>query len=158
MKKIFIAYAALLLLVIILAFVKFRGGSFFPDFSGPHATIDNHKFDLMIAKTEKEKMVGLSKRKSMNDNQAMLFPFDKKARYSFWMKDTEFALDMIYISDNTIVDIIKNAPPQAGNNGQLPIYTPKTDANYVLEIKGGFSDKYKFKEGDKVTFENYQKK
>ena len=82
----------------------------------------------------------------------MLFIFDKKGKYSFWMKDTQIPLDIIYINDEKIVHIVKNATPQKGNNTNLPIYTPPADANYVLEVNGGQSDKYKFANGDTVKF------
>jgi uncharacterized membrane protein (UPF0127 family) len=58
---------------------------------------------------------------------------------------------MLFIDGNKITYIVKNAPAQAGNNGQLPIYTPPSEVNYVLELNGGESDKNKFKTGDTVT-------
>lgn len=151
MKKILIAYGALIVLVIVLAFIKFKGGDVFPSFGGKQAVINGHTYTLLIANDDKSRQVGLSGRKSLDKNTGMLFIFDKKGTYSFWMKNTQIPLDIIFIDKDTIVDIVKNAPPQAGNNGKLPIYTPKKEENYVLEINGGQSDKYKFKVGDKVT-------
>lgn len=151
MKKILLAYGALVVVVIILAFAKFNGFNFLSSFSGKSATINNQSFNLLIANDDKSRQIGLSNRKSLDQKQGMLFIFPKKGVYSFWMKNTEIPLDMIYINDGKIVYIVKNAPPQAGNNGQLPIYTPSSDANYVLEINGGLSEKYKFKNGDKVA-------
>jgi uncharacterized membrane protein (UPF0127 family) len=151
MKKIIIAYGALIVLVIVLAFIKFKGGDVFPSFGEKQAVINHHTYTLLIANDDKSRQVGLSERKSLDKNTGMLFIFDKKDTYSFWMKNTQIPLDIIFIDKDTIVDIVKNAPPQAGNTGKLPIYTPKKEENYVLEINGGQSDKYKFKIGDKVT-------
>lgn len=152
MKKVFIAYAALVLLVIFLAVIKFRDSSFFPTFSPATATIASQKFNLEIADDEKERQKGLSKRASLGNDKGMLFVFEKKDKYSFWMKDTKIPLDIIFISDSTIVDMYKNVPPQDGKeNANLPIYTSKAPANYVLEINGGLSDKYGIKIGDKIT-------
>ena len=67
------------------------------------------------------------------------------------MKDTQIPLDIIFVNDDKIVYIAKNAPPQTGNKNQLPIYTPPSEVNKVLEINGGESDKNKFKTGDTVT-------
>lgn len=151
MKKIFIAYGVLILIVVILAFVKFKGLNFLPNLGGKTASIDGHTYNLLIANDDKSRQIGLSNRKSLDKNSGMLFIFPKKGIYSFWMKDTQIPLDMIFINDNKIVYIVKNAPPQAGKKGQLPIYTPSAQANYVLEINGGDSEKNKFKNGDTVT-------
>lgn len=152
MKKILIAYGALVLIVVALAVAKFNGFNFLPNINSSSAEIRGHKYSLMIAKDDKSRQVGLSNRKSLDENSAMLFIFEKKGKYSFWMKDTQIPLDIIYINDEKIVHIVKNAAPQKGNSGNLPIYTPPAEANYVLEINGGQSDKYKFANGDTIKF------
>lgn len=152
MKKILLAYGALIIVVLVLAYAKFNG-NFFPNISSPKATIAKQTFNITLAKTPQEKMKGLSNKKSLSKNDGMLFIFEKKGKYSFWMKDTFIPLDIIYIDNNKIVDIFKNLPPQAGKTGTLPVYTPKNDASYVLEINGGLSEKNKFKVGDIVKFE-----
>jgi uncharacterized membrane protein (UPF0127 family) len=152
MKKILIAYGILVIIVIILAVAKFRGFDFLPKINeGKTAVINNHTYNLLIANDDKSRQIGLSNRKSLDKNTGMLFVFPTKGIYSFWMKNTQIPLDMIFINDDKIVYIVKNAPPQAGKDGNLPIYTPKNEANYVLEVNGGQADKYKFKTGDKVT-------
>lgn len=155
MKKILIAYGALVIVVIILAFAKFNGASFIPNFgtSKSTVTINKQKYNVEIAKDDKSRQVGLSNRKSLDENKGMLFIFDKKSKYSFWMKNTLIPLDMIFINDDKIVYIVKNATPEKEVKGALPIYTTPNEANYVLEINAGQSDKYKFKNGDKVTLD-----
>ena len=151
MKKILIAYGLLVVVVIILAFAKFNGTTFFSGFGkSASAEIASQKFKIEIADDDKERQLGLSKRKSLNQDAGMLFIFPEKKKYSFWMKDTQIPLDIIFINDGKIVHIVKNAPPQAGKQGTLPIYTSPADANQVLEINGGLSDKNKFKNGDTV--------
>ncbi len=151
MKKILVAYGVLIVVVLLLAFLKFGGTNLIPSFGSKTAEINKHTYNLLIANDDKSRQVGLSNRKSLDQNTGMIFIFPKKGIYSFWMKNTQIPLDMIYINDEKIVYIVKNAPPQAGKAGNLPIYTPTNEANFVLEINGGQSDKYKFKTGDKVT-------
>lgn len=151
MKKILLAYGVLVLIVIILAFAKFRGANFLPNFANKTATINSREYKLLIANDDKSRQVGLSNRKTLDANTGMLFIFPQKGIYSFWMKDTLIPLDMIYINDNKIVHIVKNAPPHGGKSGTPPIYTPPVQANYILEVNGGESDKHKFKNGDTVT-------
>lgn len=157
MKKVMLAYGALILVVVILAVVKTKGFGIFPQIGSvkPTIQINEQKFDLLVADNDEKRMKGLSKRKSLDDKQGMLFVFDEKGKYKFWMKDVEFPLDIIYINDDKIVDIIKNAPPQSKieEDSELLIYEPKAEANYILEINGGLSDKNSFKDGDTVTIE-----
>lgn len=150
MRKIFFLYAALVIIVVVLAVIKFQGFNFISAFKTKTVEVSNQTFNVEVADSDAERMKGLSKRKSLSDNSAMLFVFESKNKYSFWMKEVEFPLDIIFISDDTIVEIVKNAPPQKELKGSLPIYTPQKEANYVLEIKGGLSDKYGIKDGDKV--------
>jgi len=154
MKKLVIVYVALIVVVILLFIVRGGGNllSFIPSF-GSRATADvnGHIINLLIAKSENDRVKGLSKRKSLPEDQGMLFIFDKKDRYGFWMKDVLFPLDIIYLDDNRVVHIVKNAPSstQAPN---LIIYRPDEPANHVLELNGGQADKLKIEEGTTVKF------
>ncbi len=151
MKKILIAYGALVVVVIVLAFVKFNGTTFFSNLGNVKtATIGTQQFNIEIARDDKSRQLGLSGRKSLDQNKGMLFVFEKKGIYSFWMKKTLIPLDIIYIDNDKIVFIVKNAKPEKEVKGTLPIYTPSVQADKVLEINGGLSDKYKFKNGDTV--------
>jgi len=108
------------------------------------------KFDIEIADDEYERETGLMYRKSMKDNQAMLFVFDDEAPRYFYMKNTYIPLDIIFIDgNNKIVHIAKDAKPL--DETTLPSKFP---AKYVLEIKGGLSDDLGIKSGMKV----FQKK
>ncbi len=104
--------------------------------------------DLEIAESDYETQTGLMYRHSMEDNQAMLFIFKDDQPRSFYMKNTEFALDIIYInSKKEIVSIQKNAKPY--DKTSLPSNVP---AMYVLEIKGGLSDAWGIENGDTIKW------
>jgi len=106
------------------------------------------QFDIEFARDDYERETGLMYRKTMKDNQAMLFIFqDEQPRY-FWMKNTYMPLDIIYINTGKkIVSIAKNAQPM--DETSLPSRLP---AQYVLEIKAGLSDDYALQKGDKVSW------
>lgn len=112
-------------------------------------TIKNKSFNLLYAKSNKEKEVGLSEKKSLPEDQAMLFTFDTAGLYPFWMRDMKFPIDIIFINNNKIVTIFSAQPPKFTSDA-LPIYKPDEPANMVLEINAGLSDKYGFKKGDDV--------
>lgn len=155
MKKILFLFALLLIIiggfVLVLNYSK-QGNA--PLFKKPATVvINNQSFKVMIASSQKEREIGLSETKSMSDNQGMIFLFDKPDYYSFWMKNMKFPIDIIYISNDTIVTVINNA--QLIKDKENPaIYSSTAPADKVLEIKAGLSEKYKFKNGDKVTYEN----
>ena len=112
--------------------------------------IRNQVFQVDVAVSPEEHVKGLSGRTSMAENKGMLFIFDTKQQYSFWMKEMNFPLDMVWIDDKTIVDISKNVPVEKGY--PLPTYTPQKPVNRVLEINAGLADKYGFQIGDTVNY------
>nr|WP_299343819.1 DUF192 domain-containing protein [Allomuricauda sp.] len=106
------------------------------------------KLDIEIAETDYETQTGLMYRDSMDDNQGMLFIFSDNEMRSFYMKNTEIPLDIIYINEKLeIVSFQKNASPldETGLPSQFP-------AKYVLEINAGLSDKWGIATGDKIDF------
>jgi len=104
--------------------------------------------DLEIAETDYETQTGLMYRHSMEDHQGMLFIFKDEQARNFYMKNTEFTLDIIYLnSKKEIVSIQKNAKPY--DKTSLPSNAP---AMYVLEINGGLSDSWGLELGDTIEW------
>lgn len=154
MKKIIILFV--LLIVIAVGGVIFQNyqKSNIPFLKSPKATINNHSFNLTVAKTLKETQVGLSEKKSLDQNSGMLFVFENPAFYSFWMKDMKFPIDIIFIKDDKIVTIYENVKPPKTTNESLPTYKPDEPADKVLEINADLSKKYDIKKGSTVKIEN----
>jgi uncharacterized membrane protein (UPF0127 family) len=156
MKKILILFVILLIVVggiyVVQGYLKGEKISIFK--TTPTATIAGQIFRLTTAISDQERQIGLSKTKSLSSNQGMIFMFQNPGYYSFWMKNMQFPIDIIYIKTDTIVTIIKNAQAPKSNNEGLTIYTPTQPSDKVLEIQAGLSEKYNFKSGDKITFQN----
>tara|TARA_R110002124_G_scaffold131910_2_gene294428 strand:- start:65443 stop:65937 length:495 start_codon:yes stop_codon:yes gene_type:complete len=106
------------------------------------------RLDVEIADDEYQTQTGLMYRKSMLDSQGMLFVFDDETMRSFYMKNTEFALDIIFInSADEVVSIQKNAKPLD------PTPLPSEGiAKYVLEVNAGLSDRWNLEKGDKLQW------
>lgn len=119
----------------------------------PIAKINNRTFKLYIAKSDRDKQIGLSKYKKIDNTQGMVFSFSKASYYPFWMKEMKFPIDIIFIKDGKIVTIYKNVQIPK-NNSNPPVYNSAVPADTVLEVNAGISDKYSFKEGDRVNFSN----
>lgn len=113
--------------------------------------IDGHTFKVELAQTESEREKGLMNRASLDENAGMLFVFPSAAIYPFWMKDTLIPLDILWIENDTIVDMTTLTATTGVNIAQ---YRPKNKANYVLEINAGLIKKYNFKVGETVSL-NY---
>ena len=102
--------------------------------------------DVEFAKNEMERSLGLMYRSSMDEHQGMWFIFPEEAPRSFYMRNTEISLDIIYLDkDKKVVSIAKNARPY--DETSLPSEKP---AMYVLEINGGLSDKWGIEKGDRM--------
>ncbi|MBW2938665.1 DUF192 domain-containing protein [Aureisphaera sp. CAU 1614] len=104
--------------------------------------------EIEISETEYETQTGLMYRKSMEQNRGMLFIFEREARKSFYMKNTEFPLDIIYVnSDLKVVSIQKNTKPF--DESSIPSQVP---AKYALEVNAGLSDQWGLEVGDIISF------
>ncbi|MDZ7798078.1 MAG: DUF192 domain-containing protein [Patescibacteria group bacterium] len=112
--------------------------------------INNSKFEVEIARSSSEKRKGLSKRDDLKEKRGMIFLNNKEDLYSFWMKDVKFPLDIIWIKDDKIIGLEKNVPIETDKDYKK--YIPPQPVDKILELKGGVSQKYNIKVGDKVNF------
>jgi uncharacterized membrane protein (UPF0127 family) len=102
--------------------------------------------DIEIADSDYERQLGLMNRQSMEEMQGMLFIFPAERYQSFWMVNTLFSLDMIFINSNKeIVTIHKDTTPLSEQS-----YPSSAPALYVLEVNAGFCERHSVKLGDKV--------
>lgn len=143
----------LLLGAIVVVFVTVLLITLFVSKKSTKVTIDNQTFRVMVAKTDKEKQIGLSNKKQIAKDQGMIFIFDNSDLYSFWMKNMEFPIDIVYINGNQVTTVISNAKVP-NSNTNLTIYQPEDKSDKVLEINAGLSNKYNIKKGSTVTIEN----
>ena len=112
------------------------------------------RIDIEVADSPEEVSLGLGYRHSMPQDHGMLFVFDKIENGivpSFWMKNTLFPLDIIWISNDHVVDLTENVPVEPDPANPINFYKPKDLINYVLEVNAGFVAKHGIKVGDEVT-------
>ena len=103
---------------------------------------------IEFAESSYETETGLMYRKSMEDKQGMLFIFSDVAMHFFYMKNTEFSLDIIFVDENLrIASFQENAQPlnEEGLSSQVPV-------KYVLEVNAGLVKKWALQVGDKIEF------
>jgi uncharacterized membrane protein (UPF0127 family) len=123
-----------------------------PMLAGEELTVDGATFNVELATTTLEQARGLSFRTSLGANDGMIFLFGSGGTQTFWMKDMNFALDMIWISGNTVVGFAQNVPAPAPDAQlwQLQIYSSPANTDKVLEVNPGTVAKYNMKVGDTV--------
>ena len=104
-----------------------------------------------LAVTDEERQLGLMHRQEILADQGMLFIFKEEGTYSFWMKNMEFSLDILWLDrGKRIVHIERNVPPC--EREPCPSYPPRLPAMYVLELKAGSVDEHQLKLFDRIDF------
>jgi uncharacterized membrane protein (UPF0127 family) len=102
-----------------------------------------------IARSEPERQRGLMFRQSLADGRGMLFLFERPDRLKFWMKNTYIPLDMLFLdAQRRVIFIEENAEPLTLNPRG-----PEGDAQFVLEVPGGWARKHGIQPGVQARFE-----
>lgn len=108
---------------------------------------ETHKFSVELALTPPQLEYGLMYRDRMPADHGMLFDFGTSRPVMMWMKNTQLALDMLFLDKNGVVTHIQeNAVPysEAIINSNGPVA-------YVIELNGGIVKKLGLAIGDKAT-------
>lgn len=153
MRKAVIIYVALVVLVVFLAAWRLGAFNFLTGGGSAEAVLGGETVSLEVAASEEDRAQGLGGRDSLGENEGMIFVFDEKQEHSFWMYEMNFPIDIIFIDENTIVDIEENVPPpdqEDPNRAQLPTYSPDSPVNYVIEVPAGFVAEHEVQVGDTV--------
>lgn len=95
---------------------------------------DSTQITAEIAETFAQKRQGLSGRRELPEGRGMLFVYEAPGRYSFWMPDMHFPIDIIWLdSGYRIVDITHSLAPESYPD----TVSPMAPAQYVLEVNAG---------------------
>jgi uncharacterized protein len=90
---------------------------------------------------------GLSQRRELAEGRGMLFLMPAVEVQTFCMRGMRFPLDFLWIVAGRVAGLTPNVP--ATFPGEL---SSPAAVNYVLEVPGGFADKYGIKVGDPVKW------
>ncbi len=121
----------------------------------PRVVVETHdgrhiEIVVELAGTPAERERGLMNRVTLGDDAGMLFIFDAMERRAFWMKDTLIPIDMIFVNDEgQVVGIVASAEPL--------ILAPRkvySKSCYVIEVNGGWVERYAVRLGDRVRFKD----
>lgn len=127
---------------------------FSPESSEMH--LGSNQFDITIADTDPERIKGLSGSSELAEDEAMLFVFDYDHKWSIWMKDMNYPIDIVWLNNSKeVVDYVTNVSPDSYPDKK---YAPKVEARYVVEFKSGVVEQAGIKVGDKAVFSEGEKK
>jgi uncharacterized membrane protein (UPF0127 family) len=141
-------------LYLILAGVLFAGALFIVFFATDSQKytsiqINGSIVNAEIATDSQKQKKGLCCRDSLDANSGMLFVYNKPGNYSFWMKDTQIPLDIIWInSSKNIVHIEADVQPESFPE----TFSSEDLAQYVLEVNAGWIGENGISVGDQATF------
>lgn len=103
-----------------------------------------------IVDTDVLRAQGLSGHAPLGDREGMLFIFDTDGRYSFWMKDMLFAIDILWLdAAGKVMHIAK----EVSSDTYPASFTPHSPARYVLEVPAGFADQHDIQIGTTANLE-----
>lgn len=143
MKTWIISFLVIFVILSITLFILTKGGK-------DRQTIiyAGQELEVLVVKSLISKAQGLSNIKQDElGADGMLFVFSDYKVRTFWMKQMEFDLDVIWIKDNRILQIDKNVPAPGDSEEAVRMNSNPQKVNYVLEIPSGNADKYGFIEG-----------
>jgi hypothetical protein len=103
----------------------------------PHATVrlGDGVFTAKVADTPEKREKGLSGTLQLRQDEALLFVYDTDDKWSIWMKDMNYAIDIVWLDkDKKVVYIVKNATPESY---PYETFTSKQDARYIVELPAG---------------------
>lgn len=107
------------------------------------------RFKVEVAAKDNERQRGLMYRDHLDDDEGMIFLFERQQRLSFWMKNTWIPLDMVFIDEDLkVVGIVENAEPLTLSGRGVEAHS-----RFVLELKGGTSSSLGLQAGQSVRFE-----
>lgn len=113
-------------------------------------TIASKQFLLEIADTPEARQSGLSGRTSLCHNCGMLFVFENPGKYSIWMKDMDFPIDVFWIDeDKKVVHIVKDMSPAS----YPQTFEPGSATKYIIEVPSGSDATLGVEKGSSVEFD-----
>ncbi len=87
-----------------------------------------------IADTDLLRSKGLGGKESLSENSGLLFVFEQKGKYGFWMKDMNFPIDILWFNEEgELVDVSEGVSPESFPD----VFYPKEDILYALETNQG---------------------
>lgn len=145
MKKIYLVFGCIFAIVLFFLFFKRENSDLVQiTLKGKDSSVS---YLVEIADTAEKAERGLMGRKSMPQNQGMLFVFPYPSTIKMWMKNTYIPLDMIFFNaGGEVICLRENATPL----DEVNIISCPYPASKVLELNAGEIRTKNIQLGDKL--------
>ena len=123
------------------------GGIIYLQANPENVRLGQFDYSLEIVTSMEDHQQGLSGRPNLAPLHGMLFIFSTSGNYGLWMKDMNFALDIIWLDDNQrIVGLAENIRPES----YPEIFYADSNSLFVIEINAGEAAQAGLKLGDQI--------
>ena len=99
-----------------------------------------------IAADRSSQAKGLMFRKSLAENEGMLFDFHEPGVYRFWMKNTSIPLSIAFLNESGKVLKIEDMDPEEPKR----FYISPSNTQYAIEANQGWFKENRVKIGDRA--------
>lgn len=111
--------------------------------------IGKESYRAEVAATSDRQARGLSGRLCLGADQAMLFSYTSPGDYCYWMKDMNFAIDMVWLdADKQITTIESDVRPDTYPTS----FCPDRPSQFVVEVPAGTARSKGWSIGQQVDF------
>jgi len=107
--------------------------------------IKGHDIRAEVAHTPDARARGLMHRKTLPENQGMLFVYPEPGPHAMWMMNTALPLSVAFIDAEGVILNIRTMTPLSSDS-----HTAAGDAAYSLEMNAGWFERRGIKKGDRV--------
>lgn len=124
------------------------------EFETKNIRIGEKVITVEIADTNSKRALGLMNRQRLEKDHGMLFVFPDENFRRFWMKETYIPLDIAYFSrEKALLEVHKAVPVKSAMQRNIPQYSSRNRAMYVLEMNQGWFERNEIQIGEKFSFE-----
>lgn len=111
--------------------------------------IGDVNYSLELVSTDATRQQGLSGKPNLEPNTGMLFDFKQNGYWQIWMKDMNFAIDILWLNNQKqVVGVKTEALPQ----NYPESYGAEQQSQYVIELPEGSVNERNIKIGDTLTW------
>ncbi len=111
--------------------------------------IGDVNYSLELVNTDTTRQQGLSGKPNLQPNNGMLFDFKQDGYWQIWMKEMNFAIDILWLNNQKqVVGVKTEALPQ----NYPESYGAEQQSQYVIELPAGSVNERNIKIGDTLTW------
>ncbi|EKD76586.1 MAG: hypothetical protein ACD_43C00052G0004 [uncultured bacterium] len=133
--------------------------SFDASFNSPMSTVtfgdQATVLAVYYADTAAERALGLGKVVALKETEGMLFSYQyESTQPSFWMKQVEYPIDIIWVADSKIISITQAVQPEATTTplDEYTLYPAPSVVDWVVEVSAGYAKTHNLAIGDQFYY------